>query len=134
MKEDINPPKVDDIAIAVVRETAEDGESGWFAYFLNLRPHDLEGVLVRSNGYGLKGTEKIKTTELRHFLDKVPRMSSVKIEPIVEGVFSLSNQFWISFFHDNQILDRKVVFVPGSIDERNFVTVPILNVPGVLIK
>lgn len=130
MKKDINPPKVEDIGMAIVLETNELNEEEWNAYLINLKKHDLDTVLVRSNGY----SEDKKTTELRHFFEKIPARSAHKIEMVMPETFVMTNQFWMSYVNDkNQILDKKYVFVPGSIDKKNLVNVPILEKKGVVI-
>ena len=134
MKEDIQPPKVEDVAVAIVKESNDHGEMGWMVYFVNMRDHQINSVLVRSNGYGKDGDETIKTSELRHFLQDVPAMTCVKVETIVEDVFHLSNQYWVSFFLDGKMYDKKYVFVPDAISEKNLVKVPIVFKMGVMIK
>jgi hypothetical protein len=134
MKKDINPPKVENVAIAIVPEEDENGEEQWFAYFLNLNESELEAVLVRSNGYGEKKGEKIKTSELRHFLNVVPPKSYMKIEPLLKEVFKLSNQYWVSYYLNHMMYDKKYVFVPESITERNFIELPLLGKKGVMIR
>ena len=91
MKEDIKPPKVEDVAIAIVREANDKGELGWMVYFVSMRDHLIEGVLVRSNGYSNDRDEPTRTSELRHSLNEVPAMSFAKVEPIMEDVFHLFN-------------------------------------------
>lgn len=134
MKKDINPPKVENIAMAIVKEKDKQDEDVWNVYFINLNEEEIEGVLVRSNGYGESNGEKVKTTELRHFLDVVPAKSFMKVEPIVEDVFHLSNQYWVSYYLNKVMHDKKYVFVPESISERNFVDLPLLGKRGVMIK
>ncbi|NNE56145.1 MAG: hypothetical protein HKN32_09000 [Flavobacteriales bacterium] len=134
MKEDINPPKAKGVAMAIVPDEKEDGTSGWLVYFINLRVENLEGVLVRSNGYGTKDGKQVKTSELRHFLDEVPGFAAAPVETIVEDVFSLNNQYWVSYWEGGQMYDRKFVFVADVIQESNFSKIPILNKQGVMIK
>lgn len=134
MKKDINPPEVTDIAIAVVKETNEKGELEWNVYLINLKKVAIEGVLVTSTGYGLLQGEGRKTSTLRHFLDVVPAQSFVKIEPIVENVFGLNNEFWLSFYINKVMYDKKYIFLAESISESNFIKIPILNKKGVMIK
>jgi hypothetical protein len=134
MKKDINPPKVENVAVAIVKEENDKGEEQWNAYFINLNDEELEGVLVRSNGYGEKKGEKIKTSELRHFLDVVPPKSFAKIETVIKEVFHLSNQYWVSYYLNKTMHDKKYVFVPESISERNFVELPLLKKKGVMIR
>jgi hypothetical protein len=134
MKKDIHPPEVTEIAVAVVKETDDKGETVWNVYMLNLKNVPIEGVLVTSTGYGsLQGAGK-KTSTLRHFLDTVPAKSYAKIEPIMEDVFGINNEFWVSFYINKVMYDKKYIFLAESICESNFIKVPLLNKKGVMIK
>jgi hypothetical protein len=132
MKKDIEYPKVTDIAIAVVKEDA-DGEDGWSVYLINLKDIEITGVLVSSKGYGKVDGEDVKTSVLRHFIDNMPAKSVAKVEPIMENVFHLNNEYWVSFYVGELIHDKKFIFLPGTIDEAYFTNVPVLNKRGVLI-
>ncbi len=134
MKKDIQLPEVTDIAVAVVQETNEHGEENWYAYFLNLKNTTVTNVLVSSRGYGIIDNEEIKTSTLRHFLEDVPPMSAVKIELIMENVFGLSNEYWVSFYIGKTIYDKKYIFLPESIIKDNFTQIPILEKQGVMIR
>lgn len=134
MKKDIVPPLVEDIAVAVVKETNEQNEEIWNVYLLNFKKVNIEGVLVTSKGYGLYNDEEVKTSTLRHFLDIVNAGDFKKIEPIVETVFGLNNEYWVSFFLNNVMYDKKYIFLPETIKEENFTSVPFINKKGVMIK
>ena len=134
MIKDIEYPEVKDIAIAITYEENDVGEIGWNVYLLNLKNEFIEGVLVSSKGYGTINGDPIKTSTLRHFLDKVRPQSFMKIEPIMEDVFSLSNEYWVSFYINKIIYDKKFIFLPETINQDYFTTVPILNKRGVMIK
>ena len=134
MKKDIIPPLVEDVAIAIIKEQNEQGETEWNVYLVNLKKEDIEGVLVTSKGYGAFNDEEVKTSTLRHFLDVVPSNTFKKIEPIVESVFGLNNEFWLSFYLDKLMYDKKYVFLPETIIEENFTLVPVINKKGVMIK
>jgi hypothetical protein len=134
VKKDIIHPVVEDVAVAIVREQDEKGETVWNVYLLNLKEEDIEGVLVTSSGYGELQGEHRKTSTLRHFLDIVPSKTFVKIEPIMQDLFGLSNQYWVSFYLNKQIYDKKYVFLAESVREENFTTVPLLKKKGVMIK
>jgi hypothetical protein len=134
MKKDISPPEVKDIAVAVVKEENELAEMEWNVYLVNLRDHDIEGVLVSSMGYGMYNNEEVKTSTLRHFMDTIQAKSFAKIEPIVETVFGLNNEFWVSFYVNQVMYDKKYIFLPETIKEENFVLIPYLNKKGVMIK
>ena len=56
------------------------------------------------------------------------------IEAIQEKVFGLNNEYWVSFYIKNDIFDKKYVFLPETIKEEFFTTVPILNRKGVMIR
>ena len=134
MKKDIQPPKVEDIAMAVVREKDELNNDEWTVYLINLKNVKLEGTLVSSKGYGKKEDREVKTSVLRHFLDEVAAKSYHKVEQIIEDVFSLSNEYWVSFWVDGKMYDKKYVFLPETIQESNFTTVPLLEARGVMIR
>lgn len=135
MKEELLGPKVNDVLVAVVAEENELGETIYNVYLINNRPTLLEGVLVSSRGYAINAAtdEKIETTMLRHFLDKVPAHSYKKIEPIIEDVFGLNNEYWVSFWIDRVMHDKKFIFLSETIKKENFKTVPIIDKPGVVI-
>ena len=91
--------------------------------------------MVSSKGYGEnKSTgEKVNTSTLRHFLGDVDGNSFVKIEPIIEEVFGLNNEYWVSFFEGSQMYDKKFIFLAETICEENMINVPVINKKGVVI-
>ena len=80
-----------------------------------------------------KDGEQIKTSTLKHLIEEVESETCVVVEPIEQGVFELTNQYWVSFRLNDITYDRKYIFVKGSIDKSNFTNIPILNEKGVLI-
>lgn len=125
--------RAEDIAVAVVPEMVDD-ENGWMVYLVNLKNATLENVLVSSQGYGEIDNRNLRTSELRHYIEKLDAHKFSKIEPIIEDVFGLANEYWVSFYINKTIYDKKFVFLPESICESNFVTIPFLNKKGVMIK
>jgi len=123
----------EDIAVAIVPENLED-QNGWMVYLVNLKNNSLENVIVSSKGYGEIDNKNIQTSTLRHFMEKVEPHTYSKIEPIMEDVFGLANEYWVSFYINKTIYDKKFVFLPESIQETNFITIPFLNKKGVMIK
>jgi hypothetical protein len=123
----------EDIAVAIVPENIED-QNGWMVYLVNLKNNSLENVIVSSKGYGEIDNKNIQTSTLRHFMEKVEPHTYSKIEPIMEDVFGLANEYWVSFYINKTIYDKKFVFLPESIQENNFITIPFLNKKGVMIK
>jgi hypothetical protein len=136
MKQDIDFPKVEDVAVAVVKETNELNQDEWFVYLINLQSNNLEGVLVSSTGYGedqMTG-EKIRTSTMRHFFEQIAPKSFRKVEQIIQEVFPLNNEYWVSFYLGKSIYDKKYIFLPETISENNFINIPILNKRGVMIR
>lgn len=134
MRKDIPDPKVEGVAMAVVREKDEDGEDAWYVYLINRNDHALENVLVSSRGYGEIAGENRRTSELRHHLERLGPKSWARIERIVEDVFALSNQYWLSFYVGEQLFDKKYIFLAGSIDTVHFTTIPLMEAKGVMIE
>jgi hypothetical protein len=133
MIKDIPELIVENVAIAIVREKNEFDETVWNSYLINLKDQKIEGVLVTSTGYGELNEEKVKTSTLRHFLDEVEPKSFVKIEPIMEEVFGINNEYWLSFYFNKTMYDKRYVFLAESITETNFTTIPLINKKGVMI-
>ena len=130
MKEDIDFPKVEGVSVAIIKEE----EDIWTVHLINQNNEPIEGVLVNSRGYGtIKGEEK-KTSTLRHFFDVVPAHSFIKIEPIQSELLVLSNEYWVSFYLNNKLYDKKYIFLPETILKSNTVDIPILNQKGILIN
>lgn len=133
MKKDIIQPEVVDVYIAIVQEKNELGSIEWMAYIINNKSELLEGVLISTRGYGdIKGEQK-KTATFRHSLDELNPKSYKKIEPIPEELFALNNEFWVSFYIDKKMYDKKYIFLPESISDFNSIQIPLVNKIGVMI-
>lgn len=132
MIKDITFPEVEDIAVAIVQDI--EGLDEYDVYLINLKSADIKNVMVVSTGYGLVNDQQIKTSTLRHFFDEVKQHDFIKIEPIQKEVFGLSNEFWLSFSLNNQLYDKQFIFLPETVVESNFVTIPVVGKKGVLIK
>jgi len=133
MKKDLPENIVQDIAIAVVLDNSTPDSKDWNVYLINLKDEPIETVLVSSKGYGLKNGEEVKTSILRHSLGDLAAKSFIKIEAIDEQIFGLSNEYWLSYYINGHIYDKKFIFLPESIIETNFIRVPVLNKVGVMI-
>jgi hypothetical protein len=136
MREELQSPKVEGVAFAVVQQLNEEDEKMYYVYLLNLREDIMEGIIVTSQGYGnnVSTGEMTRTSKLRHSLEVLLPNEAAKIEPIMEEVFGLSNEFWISFWVEDVLYDKKFVFVAESISEENMKILPIIGERGVMIK
>ena len=132
MIKDIIFPEVEDIAVAIVQDI--EGLDEYDVYLINLKSADIKNVMIVSTGYGLVNDQQIKTSTLRHFFEEVKQHDYIKIEPIQKEVFGLSNEYWLSFSLNNQLYDKQFIFLPETVVESNFVTIPVVGKKGVLIK
>ncbi|WP_183559563.1 hypothetical protein [Mucilaginibacter sp. SP1R1] len=133
MIKDLPENNVKDIAIAVALESESVESKIWYVYLINLKNEPIENVLVTSKGYGEKDGIPVKTSTLRHMFPAVPNQSYKLIEPIDEQTFGLNNEYWLSYYIGTNIYDKKFIFLPESIVEMNFIKLPVLNKPGVMI-
>lgn len=135
MKKDIAFLPVEGIQVAIVKNTNELNQAEWHVVLLNRNQVPITNVFVTSKGYanGESGTqEEQRTSTLRHFFAEVPAGGHVVVEPIMPEVFHLNNEYWVSYFIDSQIYDKKFIFVPDSIVEANLMAITPLGLEGVL--
>ncbi|MFZ4861632.1 hypothetical protein ACL9RF_05550 [Sphingobacterium sp. Mn56C] len=133
MKKDLPLNIVEDISIAVVLENDSPTGMLWYVYLVNEQKVPLKNVFVTSKGYGVKEGKEVKTTTLRHFIGDVEASAFVKIEAIDQQVFGLTNEYWLSYYINDTIYDKKYIFLPESIVDDNLSKIPLVNKPGVLI-
>ena len=134
MIKDLPSNVVKDIAVAVALEGENAESKVWYVYLINLKNIPLENVLVTSKGYGEKDGELVKTSTLRHSFPLVEANSYKLIEPIDEQTFGLNNEYWLSYYIGREIFDKKFIFLPESIVDDNFIKLPVVNKPGVMIR
>jgi hypothetical protein len=132
MIKDIQIPEVKNVTLAVARKKNIGDKDEWMVYLINNNEHPIDNTLVASKGYGEKDGEQQKTSTLRHFLETVPAHGATLVEPIDPAVFHLNNEYWVSYYVDKQIFDKRFVFVPDSICEENLSFIKELEMEGVL--
>jgi phage tail tube protein FII len=133
MLKDLPENNVTDIAVAVALEGENAETKTYHVYLINLKRETLENVLITSKGYGEKDGEQVKTSTLRHMFTEVPAGTFKQIEMIDEQTFGLNNEYWLSYYIGKQIYDKKFIFLPESIIDSNFIKLPVVNKPGVMI-
>jgi hypothetical protein len=133
MKKDIEFRPVEGVKITIARSFNEANQPEWDVYLINRLKTPINTVFVTSRGYGFdKDGNQVKTSQLRHFHKDVAAEEIIKIEMITPDVFHLNNEYWVSYFVDNQVFDKKFIFVPESITEENLIHIEQLNLKGVL--
>ncbi len=136
MREELLGPKVEGVAVAVVQQIGEDNATIYNVYLINLREDIIEGIIITSEGFGVNVNtgEKVKTSSLRHCIELMLPSEAAKIEPIMEEVFGLTNQFWVSFWINDTMYDKKYIFLPETIQEKNMKLIPSMGLKGVIIE
>lgn len=128
MKKDIDFEPVKNVTVSIIR----NGENDWQVYLINRSKERLETILVTSKGYGNKNGESQKTSLLRHSIPFLDSGMHALIEPISPDVFHLTNEYWVSYYIGSKIFDKKFIFVPDTIIEKNLTFIPELDAQGVL--
>jgi hypothetical protein len=131
MKKDIDFPKVKGVSMAITRQrNQENGEYEYYVYLINDKSVALENVLI--NSYGYSKNQETKTSTLRHFIERIEPMTSFKVEPIMPELFKLVNQYWVSYYVDEQVFDKKFIFMPDSVTDKNFSFIEAVQMEGIL--
>lgn len=135
MKEGLFGPKVENVGVAVVQDFNEENIEIFNVYLVNLRDDIMEGIIITSTGYGENANtgERVKTSTLRHCLEVMLPNEAAKIEPIIEDVFGLANEFLVSFWVNDIMYDKKYVFLPETISANKMKEIPVLGKKGVMI-
>ena len=121
------------VSIAIIPDGIENDRE-WNVYIINTKNEEIKNVMITSKGYGEINNKKMQTSILRWYFEKMDASSFAMVEPIMEEVFGLSNEYWVSYFANNVLYDKKFIFLPESIQEGNLVTIPVIQKKGILIK
>ncbi|GIV38642.1 MAG: hypothetical protein KatS3mg033_0442 [Thermonema sp.] len=132
MKKDIEFPNVEGVKVAIVKKENIASQDEWYVYILNTNPYPIHTILITAKGYGEIDGEKRKTSTLRYHIEELPPESYAMIEPIHPDVFSLYSEYWVSYYVDKQIFDKKYIFPPDSIQDAHLTLIKPLNMPGIL--
>jgi hypothetical protein len=135
MREELKGPKVENVSVALVEIPLDNNEKEYIIYLLNLRDDIIEGIIVASTGYGVnpKTGEEVKTSTLRRGIELMLPNEAARIEPIMPELFHLTNEFWVSFWIDDVMYDKRFLFLPGSIKQEEFKLIEILGYKGILL-
>ena len=126
-------PKVEGIEIAVL---LEDEGAEYSGVLRNGKEDIIEGIIITSVGYGEDPStgEKIRTSTLRHSLEVMLPKEIAKIELIVPEVFGLYNEYWGSFWIDEQLFDKNFLFLPDAIQPEKLKLLPDFGRKGIILS
>ena len=129
MKKDIEIPIAKEVFVAIVHEWNDDFLSkDWNAYVINNSSRAIDMVLIVSKGFD---NEK-KTSTMRHGIGLVGAKSYEKIEMVQEDVLALDNEFFVTFFADDKLYERRYIFEKNTVNEKNLINIPIIDKEGVM--
>lgn len=117
--------------LAIARKSVDDYYQ-WHAYIINMNDHDLDHLLIVSKGYSAPGVSRQDTSILRHSIEVLKARSYAIIEPLDPAVFKLFNEFWVSYYYNKQMYDKRFIFTPGSVSEDHLVKIDALELEGIL--
>ncbi len=136
MKKDIDFTPVTGVQVVIARKKNELDQFDWQVFLINHNKVAITNIFVTSKGYSSKddtsGDQAQRTSTLRHFFPELQAGEYQVVETITPDVFHLNNEYWVSYFIDGQIFDKKFIFVPDSIVDENLRDVPALGLEGVL--
>ncbi len=117
--------------MALVPEGTSEGKSKeWYAFLLNEGKTPIETVLIVSEGYD----ESRKTSRMRHSISVLPANSYAKIELVQEDVLALNNVFFVTYFADNKLYEKRFLFSRECLSPPQLVLVPLLKKDGIFVK
>lgn len=129
MRKDIKFPKVEGVLMAIARQRNEEADAyEYHVYIINENNFAINNIIVNSSGYN----DTQKTSTLRHYIEVLEPHKAAQVELINTDLFALVNQFWVSYYHEKKVYDKKFLFMPESITEENFQYVKLLDKEAVL--
>ncbi|MBM3164260.1 MAG: hypothetical protein FJZ80_02255 [Bacteroidetes bacterium] len=125
-------PKIEGVYLALL---LENNCPEYAVYLINERTDIMEGIIVTSVGFGedISAEKPMKTAMLRHSLEILLPGEFARIEMIVPEVFGLYNEYWVSFWIDDVLYDKKFLFLPNSVKVSAMKELPKFNKKGILL-
>jgi len=129
MKKDIEIPIAKDVYVALIHEWNEEFlDKDWNAYILNDRDTPIEMVIVVSKGFDAER----KTSTMRHSIGEITAKSFEKIEVVQEDVLALNNEFFVTYYADNKLYEKRFIFESGSVSVNHLKPIPLIEKNGVM--
>ncbi len=121
------------VGVAIVKELNDALEEVWNVYIINFNTKAIQNVLVTCKGYGQINNEHRETTVMRYFLGDIPETSFIKVEPIDPSLFVLNNEYFVTFYENGSILDKKLTFLSNTIYDDLLTEIELIKKAGVLL-
>lgn len=131
MKKDIEIPIAKDVYIALIHEWNDEFLSkDWNAYIINNRTTPIEMAIIVSKGYD----DEVKTSTMRHAIGLIGAKNFEKVELVQEDVLRLNNEFFVTYYADNKLYEKRFVFEKGVVSEQNLINIPLIEKDGIFAK
>lgn len=131
MKKDIEIPIAKDVHVAIIHEWNDEFLSkDWNAYVINARNTPIETVLVVSKGFD----DDRKTSTMRHGIGSVGPKTFEKVELVQEEVLALNNEFFVTFFAEGKLYEKRFMFPKNSVNQDALKPIPIIERDGILAE
>ncbi|MDC6388014.1 hypothetical protein PP182_04945 [Maribacter sp. PR1] len=131
MKKDIEIPIAKDVYIALIHEWNDEFLSkDWNAYIINNRTTPIEMAIIVSKGYD----DEVKTSTMRHAIGLIGAKTFEKVELVQEEVLRLNNEFFVTYYADNKLYEKRFVFEKGTVSEQNLINIPLIEKDGIFAK
>ncbi|WP_026933020.1 phenylalanyl-tRNA synthetase subunit alpha [Christiangramia echinicola] len=129
MKKDIEIPEVKDVHVAAVKVLNEEFQAmEWNVYLINDSEEEIDMVLIVSKGFD----KKKETSLMRHKIEVLPSKNFAKIEYLQDDVLKLNNEFKVTYFANNKMMEKTFLFKPYTINETLGTEIPIIPEKGIL--
>ena len=86
--------------------------------------------MVVSKGYD----KDRKSSTMRHGIGDMQPKSFRKIEVVQEDVLGLNNEFFVTFYADNKLYEKRFVFEKNTVKENNLVQIQLIDKEGIMAK
>lgn len=131
MKKDIDRPSMEGVTVAIKLDDSQS-ENHWSVHLINSNTFTIDNIIIASKGYGKKEGDEQQTSTLRHFYPNLSASSTQQVEVITKEVFHLFNEYWVSYYVDGKLYDKKFTFVPESINTEHLTFIEALGSQGIL--
>ena len=130
MRRDIPIREVTELGLALIPENEPKFGEIWVAHLVNLRDHSLKNILLNVEGHGEVNGHDRKTATLRYLIPEIDSLASHQIEVMLPDVMSVTNQFWVSFSHDDYLYEKKFIVPHDATETMERVGIPVLHCQG----
>ncbi|WP_276168868.1 hypothetical protein [Zobellia alginiliquefaciens] len=131
MKKDIEIPVAKDVHVVLIREWNDEFLSKeWNAYIINNRVDPIEMTIVVSKGFD----QERKTSTMRHGIGTILSKTFRKIELVQEEVLALDNEFFVTFFAEDKLFEKRFLFPKNTVSEKSLTTIPLIEKDGIFAK